>query len=178
MTNADYFCMFKGLVNAVEHLNGNLGTDHAVITERILASGGDPNEEVDWAMMKEAICEEYLAMHLFLHANVKRYGALIANVQNNFVTGHNKYPKDMLVNYVSPTKLYNADDDQDGGMLFYQDDSQRGGPGRGTGRGGGRDAGGCGRGCGCGSGTGRTLAKQETNEDNHANAEEVQRNRN
>jgi hypothetical protein len=75
-------------------------------------------------MMKELICEEYLAMHLFLHADVKRYCALIANVQNNFMTGHSKCPKDMskaydmLVNHVSsPTKL-SSSDDQDGGMLF------------------------------------------------------------
>jgi hypothetical protein len=68
MRTTTFACAFKGLVDAVEHLNGNLGTDHAVITERILASGGDPDEEVDWAMMKETICEEYLAMHLFLHA--------------------------------------------------------------------------------------------------------------
>jgi hypothetical protein len=60
MTNADYLCMFKGLVDAVEHLNGDLGTDHAVITERILSSGGDLD---DWSIMKETIREEYLAMH-------------------------------------------------------------------------------------------------------------------
>ena len=179
MTNADYLRMFKGLVDAVEHLNGDLGTDHPVITERILASGGDPDDEADWAMMKETLREEYLAMHLFLHADVKRYGALIANIQNDFVTGHDKYPKDMnkaydmLVNYVSPTRLYNADD-QDGGMSFYQDDGQRGGPGRGTGRGGGRDTAGRGRGRGRGSGTGRILAEPDNDEDNHANAEEEQ----
>jgi hypothetical protein len=46
-----------------------------------------------WSIMKDTICEEYLAMHFFfLHADaVKQYGALIANVQkNNFVTGHDK----------------------------------------------------------------------------------------
>jgi hypothetical protein len=45
MTNADYLCMFKGLVDAVEHLNGDLRTDHAVITERTLSSGGDPDDK-------------------------------------------------------------------------------------------------------------------------------------
>jgi hypothetical protein len=79
MTNADYLCMFKGLVDAVEHLNGDLGTDHAIITKMILSTGGDPEDTADWTMMKEAVCEEYLAMHLFLQADSKRYGALIAN---------------------------------------------------------------------------------------------------
>jgi hypothetical protein len=131
--------------------------------------------------MKDTICEEYLAMHFFLHADVKQYGALIANVQNNFVTGHDKYPKDMsraynmLVNYVSPTKL-SSSNDQDGGMSFYQDNGQRGDPDRGNdGRGGGRDTSGrgCGRGRGGGSG-GRTSADQENDDKNHANAEEEQ----
>jgi hypothetical protein len=73
MTNADYLCMFKGLVDAVEHLNGDLGTDHAIITKMILSTGGDPEDTADWTMMKEVVCEEYLAMHLFLRANSKRY---------------------------------------------------------------------------------------------------------
>jgi hypothetical protein len=91
MTNANYLCMFKGLVDAVEHLNGNLGTNNAVITERTLSSGGDPDNNIDWSIMKDTIREEYLAMHLFLHADVKQYGALIANLQkNDFVTGHDK----------------------------------------------------------------------------------------
>jgi hypothetical protein len=181
MTNADYLRMFKDLVDAVEHLNGDLGTDHAVITERTLSSGGDPDDNIDWSIMKETIREEYLAMHFFLYADVKRYGSLIANVQNNFVTGHDKYPKDMskaydmLVNYVSPTKLSNSDD-QDGGMSFYQDDGhQRGGPGRGNGRGGGRDTSGRGRGRGRGGGgSGRASADQEHDDDNHANVDEEQ----
>jgi len=180
MTNADYLRMFKGLVDAVEHLNGDLGTDHAVITERTLSSGGDPDDNNDWSIMKETIREEYLAMHFFLHADVKRYGSLVANVQNDFVTGHDKYPKDMskaydmLVNYVSPTKLSNSDD-QDGGMSFYQDDGhQRGGPGRGNGRGGGRDTSGRGRGRGRGGSSGRASADQEHDDDNHANVEEEQ----
>ena len=90
--------------------------------------------------MKQVVREEYLAMHMFLHADVKRYGALIANTQNDFVSGIDKYPKDMnraydmLVNYVSPNRIPSADD-HDSGMSFYQEDAQHGGPGRGGGRG-------------------------------------------
>ena len=51
--------------------------------------------------------EEYLAMHFFLHADLRRFGTLITNIQNDFVLGTSKYPKtlnrayDMLVNYVT-----------------------------------------------------------------------------
>jgi len=97
------------------------------------------------------IWEENLAMRFFVHANPKRYGPLIANAQNNFVGGIDKYPKtiskayNMLVNYVSPTKISNADD-QDGGMSFYQEDNTRGGAG-------------CGNGGGHGSGGGHARAR-------------------
>jgi len=68
------------------------------------------------------IWEEYLAMSFFVRADPKCYGPLIANAQNDFVGGIDKYPKtiskayNMLVNYVSPSKIFNADE-QDGGML-------------------------------------------------------------
>jgi hypothetical protein len=97
-------------------------------------------------------------------------------------SGHDKYPKDMnkaynmLVNYVSPSRLLSNSDDQDGGMSFYQDNAQRGGPGCGGRRG--RDANRQGRGRGCGGGTaggtsnGGTSNDVSDNKNQHANVEE------
>jgi hypothetical protein len=127
MTNAEYLRVFKGLVDAVEHLKGDLGADHTVITERIQADAGDPNDAVQWEQMKTTVREEYLAMQLLLKADVKRYGGLIATTQNDFVSGQDKYPKeiskayDLLVNFVNPNKHFSMDG-QDGGMSFYQDE--------------------------------------------------------
>jgi hypothetical protein len=86
--------------------------------------GEDPtNVEV----FKDAIFrvrEEYLATKFLLHFDPRRYGSLIAKIQNDFVGGVDKYPKtiskayDMLVNFVNPNRQH-AMDDQDSGMSFY-----------------------------------------------------------
>ena len=79
---------------------------------------------------------------------------------------------DMLVNYVSPNRIPSADD-QDSGMSFYQEDAQRGGPGRGGGQG--HNVGGRGRGRGCGSGRDNTPTTHDNDdEENHVNADEEQ----
>ena len=124
MSNADYLRVFKANVDAIEHLNGDLGTDNAYILQRIIDSGGDVADPLIVAATKAAVREEYLAMHFFLHADTRRFGSLIANVHNDYVLGTSKYPKtlnrayDMLVNYVNPSKL-GSSDDQDAGMSFY-----------------------------------------------------------
>ena len=174
MSNADYLRNYTALTDQVVHLHGEFGTDEAYVTQRVESEYGDPFDATVRAAMILTIREEYLAMRFFVHADPKRYGPLIANAQNDFVGGIDKYPKtiskayDMLVNYVSPTKISNTDD-QDGGMSFYQEDNNRGGAGRGNS--GGRGNGG-GRGRGAGRG-GRGSANQSSadNEDNHANVE-------
>jgi hypothetical protein len=130
MSNADYLRVFKANVDAIEHLNGDLGTDNVYILQRIIDSGGDVADALIVAATKDTVREEYLAMHFFLHDNLRRFRPLIANVQNDFVLGTSKYPKtlnrayDMLVNYVNPSKL-DSSDDQDAGMSYYQEGHQR-----------------------------------------------------
>jgi hypothetical protein len=125
MTNAEYLHTFKSNINAVEHLNGDIGTDLDFVTQKIHTMGGDATDQITVAAMKAIVCEEYIAIDFFLHTDSKQYGNLIANVQNNYVSNIDKYPKtlskayDMLVNYVSPAKI-TVSDDQDGGMSFYQ----------------------------------------------------------
>jgi hypothetical protein len=41
MINAEYLHTFKSNINAVEHLNGNIGTDLDFVTQKILAVEGD-----------------------------------------------------------------------------------------------------------------------------------------
>jgi hypothetical protein len=184
MTNAEYLRTFQGLADAVEHLGGDLGVDDEVIRERIRSSGGDPDNGLVWASTKAVIREEYLAMNFFLGAEDKCYGPLLANTQNGFVSGYDKFPKvptksyHMLVNYRNPNRSTGSDDRDGGGMSFYQDETEprrgrgrgggRGGPGRGRGRGGGR-----------GGGSGGPAAVQPGNDDdneddaNHAVEEEI-----
>jgi hypothetical protein len=168
MTNADYLHTFKGLVDAIEHLDGDLGVDSAIISRRIQADGLDPEDTAQWEATRTTVREEYMAMQLLLKADVKRYGALIAITQNDFVSGQDKYPKelskayDVLVNYVDPAKHIQGLHGQEGGMSFYQDDMQgRGGRGRG------------GRGRG-GRGRGRGDVPAATADDNHHTEEQAQ----
>jgi hypothetical protein len=134
MSNADYLRVFKANVDAIEHLKGDIGTDNAYILQRIIDTGGDVADALIVAASTKAVVrEEYLAMHFFLHADARRYGSLIANVQNDYVLGTSKYSKtvnrayDMLVNYVNPSKL-GSSDDQDAGMSFYQEGQPRNKP--------------------------------------------------
>ena len=171
MSNAEYLRNFTALTDQVVHLHGDFGTDESYVTERILEDGRDPTNRDVRADVVLTIREEYLAMRFFVHADPRRYGSLVANVQNDFVGGVDKYPKtvskayDMLVNFVNPNKHHGLDD-QDSGMSFYQEDSTRGGAGRGhAGRG---NTGGRGRGRARGS---RSGSNDDVPEDTHANVE-------
>jgi hypothetical protein len=92
MTNAKYLHTFnKSLVDAIDHLSGNIvGTDQAIIAERIIADEGNVDDPATWEAMKIRVHEEYLAICFFLQSNPKCFGALIANAQNDFVGGVNK----------------------------------------------------------------------------------------
>jgi hypothetical protein len=124
MSNAEYLGSFSALMDQITHLHGDFGIDHKFVTERILLDGDDPtNVEV----YKDAILrvhEEYLATKFLLHSDSRRYVSLIANLQNDFVGGIDKYLKniskayDMLVNFVNPNRQH-VMDDQDIGMSFY-----------------------------------------------------------
>jgi hypothetical protein len=171
MTNAEYLHTFKSNINAVEHLNSDIGTDLDFVIQKIHTMGGDNTDQITVAAMKAIVCKEYIAIHFLLHADSKQYDNIITNIQNDYVSNVDKYPKtlskafDMLVNYVSPAKI-TVSDDQDGGMSFYQEDNNYGGPGRGVGCN--IQHGGCGRGY---------IYKNEQddpkyNQDSHVNAED------
>jgi hypothetical protein len=176
MTNADYLRNYTALADQVVHLHGDFGTDAEYVTERIEGDNGDPLDVVTRTNMILLIREEYLAMRFFVHADPKRFGPLIANAQNDFVGGVDKYPKtiskayDMLVNYVSPTKL-SAGEDQDTGMSFFQEDNGRGSAGRGNGGRG--NGGGRGRGGGRGSRNNNQQSTSATDEANHATVDDA-----
>ena len=183
MTNAEYLRTFTALTDQVVHLHGDLGTDQAYITTRIVEDGDDPEDEGIRAAMILTVREEYLAMMFFTHADTKRFGSLVAGAQNDYVGGIDKFPKtvskayDMLVNFVNPNKS-STTDEQDNGMSFYQENGSRDGSGRGgngTGRGGNNrnSSGGRGR----GGGTNRNQSSGGgADDDNHVNAEMVDEN--
>ena len=106
ISTAEFLRIYQGLVDTIIRLDGNFCTDEAVIRKLILADNQDPNNTTTWDAMKTIVREEYLAINLFLIADHKRYGGLLAITQNNYVSNVDKYPKtlsksyDMLVNYL------------------------------------------------------------------------------
>jgi hypothetical protein len=64
-----------------------------------------------------------LGVMFIIKSDLKRYGALTATLQNNFISSHNQYQKtlnaayNMLVNYVNPNRDCTLDV-QDGGLLY------------------------------------------------------------
>ena len=101
-----------------------------------------------------------------------RYGSLVANAQNDFVTGVDKYPKtvskayDMLVTFVNPSKSHNVDH-QDAGMSFYQEGFNN--RNAGCGNSGQNNEGG--RGHGRGTNCNNSGSGNDEDHDNHANVE-------
>jgi hypothetical protein len=83
---------FRSNIDAVEHLNGSIGTDRDFVTKKILAVRSDTTVQITVAAMKAIVCEEYIAMH-FLHADSKRFGNLIANIQNDYDSNVDKNPR-------------------------------------------------------------------------------------
>jgi hypothetical protein len=135
-----------------------------LITERIEEDGSDPGNVGQHASMTLTIREEYLAMLFFVHANSTRYGSLVANAQNDFVTGVDKYPKTVSKACDNPSKSHNVDH-QDAGMLEGNNRNA------GCGNNGRNNAGGRGRGGGANrnnSGNNSGSGNDEGH-DNHAN---------
>ena len=115
MTNAEYLHNFTALSDQLMHLHGEFSVDHVYMTGRIEKNGENSNNAGQRAIMTLTLQEEYLAMKFFLHSDKRRYGTLVANTQNDFVIGIDKYPKtvnkayDMLVNFVNSNKPHGND---------------------------------------------------------------------
>jgi hypothetical protein len=155
MSNAEYLRSFCGLVDALEYLGGEIGVEESRITSYLQAQQQDPDDSDMWAAAKAAVREQFLGAMFIVKSDSKRYGALIATLQNDFISGHNCYPQtinaayNMLVNYVNPNRD-RALDLQDGGLSYMatEDEETTHEHGRGCGQGrwnrGGRQP--CGRG--------------------------------
>jgi hypothetical protein len=157
MDNATYLRVFQNHIEAIDHLDGDFGVHNALIVTRMIDNNEDPDNKSAWITIKEAITEEVVAKYLLMKSDPKRYASLLASIQNNYVSGSDRYPKtltksyDMVVNYVNPHK-HGGIDAQDLGMSFYQDDDARQAFGRNARGGHGRGREGRGRDSSCGDG--------------------------
>jgi hypothetical protein len=110
MSNAEYLHSFHGLMHAIEFLSRDFGVDESWITWHLKLIQQDPDDAAKWAAAKAAVQEQYLGTLFMIKSDAKRYGALIATLQNDFISRHNCYPNtfnaayNMLVNYVNPNQ--------------------------------------------------------------------------
>ena len=183
MSNSDYLEKLRDLVEVYEHLGGEPGTSKARVDTFLIDPDLADDDERQEAKTKAR--DQYLAVLLLTKSDPKRYGPLVADVENAYTRGQDGYPTtvsaayDMLVNYKNPNQALWMQN-QDTGIAFAHDgqeaeevnnkaphfhtyqqrDYGRGG----CGRRGGRDGG---RGRGRGGRSGRTGMLHAVNEQDH-----------
>ena len=161
-SNHEYYEKFKDNVATAERLGSNIGMQPSRIASILRGVADDPDVPTDIERLRaqDTAKDEYLAICFLMNSDMRRYGGLIRDIENEHTRGTNTYPDtltgsyDYLVNY--KTSRLSSNDRDEGGLAFYNEDDQsdsgRGRGGRGRGRGG---RGGRGRGQGGRGGRGR-----------------------
>ena len=93
-----YLEVYKSLVDNIKRFRGELGTDVELVKEVMLLDGLE--YETDYANFcdddKEGLlkrCEDnYLAVCFLLGCSIRKYGSLVADLQNSYQMGDNKFP--------------------------------------------------------------------------------------
>ena len=152
MTNSTYLEKFKELMGMLEHFGIELGMERTRIEDKLdVDYDSASDEELELARLTAK--QEYFAVLFIRHADNKRYGSLLADLENSQTRGVDQYPKtmttayDYLINYRTASSGHGYHPDEDGAAFYSNADSAHNpNSGRG-GRGGGR-YGGYGRGGG------------------------------
>ena len=125
------------MVENIERYGGDFGNDSAIV-KYVLDKEGEVTEE-DFTGMSDGAKEvylkmardQYLAISFLLGGTRSRYGQLVADLQNTYILGEDKYPKDleeaydMMLGYsplVVPSSLskQSTKDLYTSGVSFYQ----------------------------------------------------------
>ena len=169
MSSSDYLSEFKALITTIQQLGGELGMEASHVREQFnnaetIMDANNPTEAEE-THAQNAASEAFLAVDFLVKSDMKRFGSLLADLENSYTRGVNGYPItltssfDMIVNYRDPSKYHapthNVNED---GLSFFNDQGE---PheqqvSQGCGHGGCSAIGRGGRGgCGCGNGGGR-----------------------
>ena len=127
MTNSEYLKKLKGLIEVYEHFGGEPGTGTRRVDLLLVQLAADPTSptKAERSAAIQQARDTYLATLLLVKSDAKRYGALLADIENEHTRGVDAYPVtlstayDMLTNYrVPPNTRFHP---QDGGISFYTD---------------------------------------------------------
>ena len=138
-----YLQIFRIMVENIERYGGDFGNDNAIVTY-VLEREGEVTEE-EFTGLNDGVKEtylkmardQYLAISFLLGGNRTKYGQLVADLQNSYILGEDKYPKDleeaydMMLGYsplVVPSSLseQSTKDLYTSGVSFYQVKERKG----------------------------------------------------
>ena len=146
MSNSDYLCEFKALVTTVQQLGRELGVEASRVREQLdndetVMDSNNPSE-AEQTRARNAAWEAFLAVDFLAKSDMKRFGSLLAELENSYTRGVDGYPItlassfDMVVNYKDPSKYRTptCDANEDGMLFFNEQDGQCTPQGQGYGR--------------------------------------------
>ena len=108
MSNSDYLREFKALVTTVQQLGGELGVEASCVREQLdndetVMDVNNPSE-AEQTRARNAAREAFLAVDFLAKSDMKRFGSLLAELENSYTRGVDGYPItlassfDMVVN--------------------------------------------------------------------------------
>ena len=108
MSNSDYLREFKALVTTVQQLGGELGMESSRVREQLdndeTVMDANNLSEAEQTCARNAAQEAFLAVDFLTKSNMKRFGSLLAELENSYTRGVDGYPItlassfDMVVN--------------------------------------------------------------------------------
>ena len=136
MSSSEYLHEFKALVTTVEQLGGKLGMETNCIREQLdndetVMDTNNPSQ-VEQTCAHNAAHEGFLAVDFLAKSDMKRFGSLLAELENLYTHSVDGYPLtlalafDMIVNYKDPSKYHApACDANEEGMSFFNNQDEQ-----------------------------------------------------
>ena len=166
-------------LEVVKHLKSPIGQDMDYVNQLALEVRSDkklPATAADIAAAMVMAQEQFFATTFVQNADRRRYGALQADLKNDFVNGVDRYPETLskaykyLTEYQTPP-VHHGGDPNESGISFYTPGQQQSRGFDGV-RGGGRNINSGGRGRGRGRGNGRYQRRRGRNHEPEADADQ------
>ena len=138
MSNSDYLPEYKVVVTTVQQLGGELAVEASRVREQLdnneTVMDADNLSKAELTPARNAAYEAFLAVNFLAKRDMKRFGSLLAELENSYTQGVDGYPItlalsfNMLVNYKDPSKYraptHNANED---GMSFFNSQGEQDG---------------------------------------------------
>ena len=135
MSCSDYLREFKALITTVQQLGGELGMEASRVREQLnndeTVMDANNQTEVEEMCAQNAAREAFLAVDFLAKSDMKRFGSLLAELENSYTRGVDGYPFtlassfDMVVNCRDPSKYHAPTSDiNEDGMSFFNDQGE------------------------------------------------------